>query len=79
MEVDGAPYQLSYRRGYFADGSARQKDPPSRARTRLLLALRKLEASELRDRPMFSGEGRSQIRFRDRQFRALGLIAVAAG
>ena len=52
VEVDGAPYQLSYRRGYFADGSARQKDPPSRARTRLLWNGEKLEVSELRDRPI---------------------------
>jgi VWFA-related protein len=52
VEVDGAPYHLSYRRGYFADGSARQKDPPSRARTRLLWNGEKLEVSELRDRPI---------------------------
>jgi VWFA-related protein len=52
VEVDGAPYHLSYRRGYFADGSARQKDEPSRARTRLLWNGEKLEVSELRDRPI---------------------------
>ncbi len=52
VEVDGAPHQLSYRRGYYADGSARQKDPPSRARTRLLWNGEKLEVSELRDRPI---------------------------
>jgi VWFA-related protein len=52
VEVDGSPYQLSYRRGYFADGSARQKDPPGRARTRLLWNGEKLEVSELRDRPI---------------------------
>jgi hypothetical protein len=52
VEVDGDPYQLSYRRGYFADGSARQKDPPSRARTRLLWNGENLEVSELRDRPI---------------------------
>jgi VWFA-related protein len=52
VEVDGAPYQLSYRRGYYADGSARHKDPPSRARTRLLWNGEKLEVSELRDHPI---------------------------
>lgn len=52
VEVDGAPYQLSYRRGYYVDGSAREKDPPSRARTRLLWNGEKLEVSELRDRPI---------------------------
>ena len=52
VEVDGAPYQISYRRGYFADGSAREKDPPGRARTRLLWNGEKLEVSELRDRPI---------------------------
>jgi VWFA-related protein len=52
VEIDGAPYQLSYRRGYYADGSARQKDPPSRARTRLLWNGEKLEVSELRDHPI---------------------------
>ncbi len=52
VDVDGAPYQLSYRRGYFADGSARQKDQPASPRTRLLWNGEKLEVSERRDRPI---------------------------
>ena len=52
VEVDGAPYHLSYRRGYFADGSARQTDQPSGSRTRLLWNGEKLEVSELRDHPI---------------------------
>lgn len=52
VEVEGASYQLSYRNGYFADGSARKKDKPARPRTRLLWNGDKLEVSELRDRPI---------------------------
>jgi VWFA-related protein len=52
VEVDGASYRLSYRSGYFADGSVRQKDQPDRPRTRLLRSGEKLQVSELRDRPL---------------------------
>jgi VWFA-related protein len=52
VEVDGASYHLSYRSGYFADGSVREKDQPDRPRTRLLRNGEKLQVSELRDRPL---------------------------
>ena len=52
VEVDGASSHLSYRRGYFADGSVREKDQPDRPRTRLLRNGEKLQVSELRDRPL---------------------------
>jgi VWFA-related protein len=52
VEVDGASYHLSYRSGYFADGSARQKDRPAAPRTRLLWNGEKLQVSELRDHPI---------------------------
>lgn len=56
VEVDGAAYQLSYRSGYFADGSIRGKtQPPARTRMRLLQSGEKLEESELRDRPIVFG------------------------
>ena len=52
VEVDGASYHLSYRSGYFADGNVREKDQPTRTRTRLLGNGEQLEVSELRDRPI---------------------------
>jgi VWFA-related protein len=52
VEVDGASYHLSYRSGYFADGSVREKGQPDRPRTRLLRNGEKLEVSEQRDRPL---------------------------
>ena len=52
VEVDGASYHLSYRSGYFADGSVREKDQSDRPRTRLLRNGEKLPVSELRDRPL---------------------------
>ena len=52
VAVEGASYHLSYRRGYFADGSVREKDKTTRPRTRLLRNGQKLEVSELRDRPI---------------------------
>jgi len=52
VAVDGASYHLSYRSGYFADGSVREKDQTTRSRTRLLGKGEKLEVSELRDRPI---------------------------
>jgi hypothetical protein len=52
VEVDGAFYHLSYRSGYFADGSVREKGQPNRPRTRLLRNGEKLQVSELRDRPI---------------------------
>jgi hypothetical protein len=52
VEVEGASYRLSYRRGYFADASIREKDQTRRPRTRLLQNGEKLEVGELRDRPI---------------------------
>jgi hypothetical protein len=52
VEVDGASYHLSYRSGYFADGSVRERDQSDRPRTRLLRNGEKLPVSELRDRPL---------------------------
>jgi len=52
VEVDGASYHLSYRSGYFADGSVREKDQTTSPRTHLLENGEKLEVSELRDRPI---------------------------
>jgi VWFA-related protein len=52
VAVDGASYRLSYRSGYFADGSVREGDQTTRPRTRLLANGEKLEVSELRDRPI---------------------------
>ena len=52
VEVGGASYHLSYRSGYFADGSAREKDRPAGPRTRLLWNGEKLQVSELRDHPI---------------------------
>jgi VWFA-related protein len=52
VEVDGASYNLSYRSGYFADGSVREKDQNTGPRTRLLWNGEKLQVSELRDRPI---------------------------
>jgi len=50
VEVDGHSYHLSYRTGYFADGSVRRADGPAapRTRTRLLLSGGKLEVADLR-------------------------------
>jgi VWFA-related protein len=52
VEVAGASYHLSYRSGYFADGSIREEDQPASPRTRLLRNGEKLEVSELRDHPI---------------------------
>ncbi len=53
VTVDGS-YHLSYRSGYFADGSVREKDKeePPKPRTRLLAGGEKLEVTELRDQPI---------------------------
>ncbi|HTZ89392.1 MAG TPA: VWA domain-containing protein [Alloacidobacterium sp.] len=45
VAVDGASYHLSYRRGYFADGSVRDMDQPAKPRTRLLANGEKLEVA----------------------------------
>ena len=49
IEVDGHSYHLSYRTGYFADGSVRRTDGPAppRTRTRLLLNGGKMEVPDL--------------------------------
>ena len=52
VEVGRASYHLSYRSGYFADGSVREKDQNTGPRTRLLWNGEKLQVSELRDRPI---------------------------
>jgi VWFA-related protein len=51
VAVDGS-YRLSYRSGYFADGSMRGTEEPPKARTRLLAGGEKLEVTELRDQPI---------------------------
>lgn len=52
VAVDGPGYNLSYRRGYFADGSLRDTDQPPKSRTRLLANGVKLEALELNNHPI---------------------------
>jgi VWFA-related protein len=52
VEVDGTSYRLSYRSGYFADGSVREKDQNPGPRTRLLWNGEKLQVNEPRDRPI---------------------------
>jgi VWFA-related protein len=53
IAVDGLPTShLSYRRGYFADGSLRNTEPPPRSRTRLLANGEKLEVTEPNNRPI---------------------------
>jgi VWFA-related protein len=51
VTVDGS-YHLSYRSGYFADGSMRDKEEPPKARTRLLADGGKLEEIEQKDKPI---------------------------
>ncbi len=50
VAADGGPYHLSYRTGYFADGSVREKDEPAKPRTRLLANGEKLEVTEAKTR-----------------------------
>jgi hypothetical protein len=52
IAVDGASYQLSYRSGYFADGSVRDKHEDGSPRAQLLGNGEKLEVNELRERPI---------------------------
>jgi VWFA-related protein len=52
VAVDGASYHLSYRSGYFADGSVREKDRPAETRTRLLANGEKLDVIEASARPI---------------------------
>ena len=51
VAVEGS-YRLSYRSGYFADGSMRGTEQPPKARTRLLAGGEELEVTELRDQPI---------------------------
>jgi len=51
VAVDGS-YHLSYRSGYFADGSMRGTEEPPKTRTRLLAGGEKLEMTEMRDKPI---------------------------
>lgn len=51
VAVEGS-YHISYRSGYFADGSMLGKEEPPKARTRLLAGGEKLEETELRDQPI---------------------------
>jgi VWFA-related protein len=78
VEVDGASYRLSYRRGYFADSSVREKDQTRRPRTRLLQNGEKLEVSEFARPPDYlSSERTSRIRSCSCQFgQDFRLIAV---
>ncbi len=50
--VDGGSYHLSYRSGYFADGSLRDTEQPAKSRTRLLVNGEKDEVIELNRRPI---------------------------
>jgi VWFA-related protein len=52
VELSGASYHLSYRTGYFADGSIRDTDQPGRSRTRLLVNGEKLETTDLSSHPI---------------------------
>lgn len=52
VAVDGPRYNLSYRRGYFADGSLRDTDEPPKSRTRLLANGEKLEIREPNNHPI---------------------------
>ena len=52
VAVDGASYHLSYRSGYFADGSVRENYQTTRTRTRLLGNGEKQKVTELSDRPI---------------------------
>jgi VWFA-related protein len=52
VAVEGGSYQLSYRSGFFDDGSVSEQEKNSGPRTRLLWNGEKLQVSELRDRPI---------------------------
>lgn len=52
IAVDRASYQLSYRSGYFADGSGRDKHENTSPRAQLLGNGEKLEVNELREHPI---------------------------
>jgi hypothetical protein len=52
VAVDGASYQLSYRSGYFADGSVRDKHENTSPRAQLLGNGEKLKVNELREHPI---------------------------
>jgi VWFA-related protein len=52
VAVDGASYQLSYRSGYFADGSVGEKTEKASPRAQLLANGEKLEVNELREHPI---------------------------
>jgi VWFA-related protein len=52
VAISGGPYHLSYRTGYFADGSLHSTDGPVRTRTRLLANGEKLEVPELSGSPI---------------------------
>jgi VWFA-related protein len=45
VAVDGGPYQLSYRSGYFADGTVGGTEKPAKSRTRLMANGEKVEVS----------------------------------
>lgn len=50
--VNNPAYHLSYRSGYFADGSLRDGKQPEKTRTRLLANGEKLETPQVEDRPI---------------------------
>jgi VWFA-related protein len=50
--VDGGRYHLSYRSGYFADGSLRNTEQPANTRTSLLLNGETREVTQLNRRPI---------------------------
>jgi len=52
VAVEGHGYHLSYRTGYFADGSLRNTEQPPKPRTRLLANGEKLEVPALNNHPI---------------------------
>jgi VWFA-related protein len=52
VAVDGGSYHLSYRTGYFADGSLRNTEQPLKSRTRLFANGEKLEIPEVNTHPI---------------------------
>jgi VWFA-related protein len=51
VTLDGEPYHLSYRSGYFADGSAGGSVQPAQTRTRLMANGQKVEVFQQRSSP----------------------------
>ena len=52
LDTNGPKYYLSYRRGYFADGSMSGREPPGERRTRLLANGDTVSEPDLRSQPI---------------------------